>query len=122
MLNGYLMLAERLWTAGADFAEAWNFGPSDEDVRPVQWIVERLSTLWGDGAAWAVDDSGQLVEARLLRLDSSKARARLGWSPRLPLDRALEWVVEWYRERARGADVRSVTETQIARFEEGGPV
>lgn len=120
MLNGYLILAERLWTSGADYAEAWNFGPYDEDVRPVRWIVERLGELWGEGAAWEVDRTSQPPEAKLLRLDSSKARARLGWRPRLRLDRALEWTAEWYGQHGRGADVRAVTEEQIARFEEGG--
>jgi CDP-glucose 4,6-dehydratase len=120
MLNGYLMLAERLWTSGAEFAEAWNFGPSDEDVRPVQWIVERLGELWGEGAAWEVDHTSQPPEAKFLRLDSSKTRARLGWRPHLRLERALEWTAEWYRERGRGTDARAVTERQIARFQEGG--
>jgi CDP-glucose 4,6-dehydratase len=120
MLNGYLTLAERLWSSGQEYAEAWNFGPYEEDVRPVEWLVGRLSALWGDGARWTVDDSAQPPEAFFLRLDSSKARARLGWSPQLRLDQALVWVVEWYREEERGRDVRAATERQISRFEEGG--
>ncbi|HLN81284.1 MAG TPA: CDP-glucose 4,6-dehydratase [Thermoanaerobaculia bacterium] len=120
MLNGYLVLAERLRNSGRDCAEAWNFGPYDEDVRPVQWIVERLGALWGEGAAWEIDRTSQPPEAKFLRVDSSKARARLGWRPRLRLDDALEWTVDWYRQHGRGADVRKITEEQIARFEEKG--
>lgn len=120
MLNGYLILAERLSASGAEYGEAWNFGPYDEDVRPVGWMADRLAALWGNGAGWEVDRASQPPEAGLLRLDSAKARARLGWFPRLRLERALEWTAEWYREHGRGADARSVTERQIARFEEGG--
>jgi CDP-glucose 4,6-dehydratase len=120
MLNGYLVLAERLSTSGSEYADAWNFGPYDEDVRPVEWIVERLGALWGRGAAWEIDHATQPPEAMFLRLDSSKARARLGWRPRLRLERALEWTAEWYREHGRGANAREVTERQIARFEGGG--
>ncbi len=45
-LSGYLLLAERLFEQGQADAEGWNFGPRDEDARPVQWIVERLCERW----------------------------------------------------------------------------
>jgi CDP-glucose 4,6-dehydratase len=116
-LSGYLMLAERLWKQGDAHAGAWNFGPSDDSVRPVSWIVERLAAMWGNNASWQVDGAPQPHEAGYLKLDCSKARTRLGWAPRLDLDTALEWIVEWHRTYLGGKNVRDMTVSQIARYQ-----
>ena len=117
-LAGYLRLAECL--AGEDgtaFAEGWNFGPADEDCRPVSHLVERLAAGWGKGAGWHLSQKAHPHEATYLKVDSSKARARLGWDRRLPLDAALDWTAAWYRDAAAGADPRALAERQIARYE-----
>jgi CDP-glucose 4,6-dehydratase len=114
-LSGYLMLAERLWEDNG-FASAWNFGPADEDAKPVGWIVERLARYWGEGLSWDLDKGDHAHEATYLKVDSSKARALLGWTPRWDLDAALEAVVEWYRAYQSGDDVRELTLAQIERF------
>ena len=82
-LSGYLLLAERLYDARPADAEGWNFGPRDEDAQPVEWIVEQLATMWGDGACWALQPGNHPHEASFLKLDISKARQRLGWRPAL---------------------------------------
>jgi CDP-glucose 4,6-dehydratase len=115
-VGGYLLLAQRLWEDGRPFADAWNFGPSEADAWPVAQIVDRLADLWGGGARWEQDPGHHPHEAHLLRLDCSKARARLGWRPRLPLDEALGWIVEWHRAWLAGGATRRATEAQIDRF------
>jgi CDP-glucose 4,6-dehydratase len=116
-LSGYLLLAERLWQDGAEFAGAWNFGPDERDARPVAWLADRLCAAWGGGAGWERDPEPGPREAHLLRLDAARARACLGWEARLRLAEALEWVVEWHRAHAAGGDVRAVTEEQLDRYE-----
>jgi CDP-glucose 4,6-dehydratase len=116
-LSGYLLLAERLFTEGPRYAEGWNFGPPDEDAKPVQWIVDRLAARWGGGAGSELDRGNHPHEAHFLKLDSSKARARLGWAPRLRLAEALEWIVDWYRNYEAAGDVRALTLAQIERYE-----
>src|SRR5215471_16264306 len=96
-LRGYLMLAERLAENGASFATAWNFGPADEDARPVSWIADKLARTWGNNASWTHDGGTHPHEAHLLKLDASRAKAVLKWHPKLPLDAALEWIAKWYR-------------------------
>src|SRR6185369_3607913 len=54
-LSGYLTLAEHLYSGGARYAQGWNFGPPEEDARPVEWLVDRLCTAWGEGAAYEID-------------------------------------------------------------------
>jgi CDP-glucose 4,6-dehydratase len=115
-LRGYMMLAERLWTESAAFAEGWNFGPGDDDARPVQWIVQRLSEAWGEGASWRLDERPQPHEATYLKLDCSKAKARLDWHPRWDLATALLKTVAWYRAFEEGQDMRAITLQQIQDF------
>ncbi len=111
-LSGYLVLAQALWDS-PEHAAGWNFGPAEEDARPVGWIVERLSELWPGGLRWAVDGGPHPGEARYLKLDSSRARTRLAWRPLVGLDAALQSIVDWYRALSEGSDMRAVTLGQI---------
>jgi CDP-glucose 4,6-dehydratase len=114
---GYLRLAERLVQDGPACGEAWNFGPDDEDARPVAWLADRLAALWGEGARWGADSQPQPHEAHYLRLDSAKARQRLGWMPRWRLEQALERVVEWHRAQRGGDDMLRHSLEQIESYE-----
>ncbi len=116
-LGGYLLLAEKLWLHGAEFVGGWNFGPLDEDARPVSWIVDRLTTLWGNGASWELDGGSHPHEATYLKLDCSKAKTLLGWQPRLTLADTLEWIVEFYQAYYRGEAAGQIAADQIARYQ-----
>lgn len=112
-LAGYLILAERLTESGPAYAEAWNFGPAEDDAKPVRWIVERFTQAFGEAASWQPDTAPQPHEAHALKLDSAKARARLGWRPRWNLTQALDAVVAWQCAYAAGEDLREVCGRQI---------
>ena len=115
-LSGYLMLAERLYADGATFAEAWNFGPVDEDARSVQWIIERLAEMRKD-VNWQCDETPQPHEAHYLKLDSSKAHNQLSWQPRWRLQAALHKTLEWHEAWRKAEDMRSVTLAQITNYQ-----
>lgn len=117
-LSGYLALAQKLYEEGAAYAEGWNFGPSDEDAKPVQWIVESLTNTWGKGASWQLDGDSHPHEAHYLKLDCSKAKARLAWHPRWHLQNALGAIVDWHQAYHAGKDMRTVTLGQIAEYED----
>jgi CDP-glucose 4,6-dehydratase len=114
-IGGYLLLAEQLWRKGAEVAEGWNFGPPDTDARPVAEVMDRLTGVW-PAARWELDQGAHPHEAMLLRLDCSKARAKLGWRPRLRLEEALAWTAEWYKAFMKGDDMRGFSLGQIARY------
>lgn len=118
-LSGYLMLAQAL-SESEEAAQAWNFGPDDSDARPVRWMVERLGELWGEELTWELEVDDGPHEASYLKLDSSRARTRLGWRPGWDLDDALRSIVAWYRGYGEGADVRELTLGQIRDFVEAG--
>jgi CDP-glucose 4,6-dehydratase len=115
-LSGYLLLAERLYTAGVPFAGAWNFGPKDEDARPVGWIVERMAEMRSD-VIWQCDESIQLHEANYLKLDSSKANSLLNWQPCWRLKTALQKTLVWHEAWRSEADMRAITLAQIAEYQ-----
>ena len=114
-LSGYLALAEALITSGAQAAEAWNFAPVDDDARTVGWILDRLAARVPK-LRWQCDASPQPHEANYLKLDSSKARAHLGWAPRWRLDKALDMTVDWHRDWQQGGDMQVVSLAQIAEY------
>ena len=118
-LCGYLLLAQKLYEEGAGYAEGWNFGPRDEDAKPVQWIVEKLTEAWGEGANWDLDGGGHPHEAHYLKLDCSKAKARLGWYPRWNLDETLSKIVGWQKNYQQTADMKAVTLEQIDIYSKG---
>lgn len=119
-LSGYLTLAEAMWTKGEKFAEAWNFGPSDDNVMNVGDITKHIVDLWGTGLKWEYDNKKQPYEANLLKLDCSKARSSLGWSPKLTASETLSWTVDAYKQEAEDADMRKVLESQIEAYERKG--
>ena len=112
-LRGYLMLAARVHGHSSEFAEGWNFGPRDEDCRPVSEIVATLVDAWGGKAAWGAQPGEHPHEAGYLKLDSSKARTRLGWRPRTSLAEGLAMTVAWHRAWLAGEDMNSLTLRQI---------
>jgi CDP-glucose 4,6-dehydratase len=117
-LAGYISLAEHLLAPNpAHYATAYNFGPYDDDVRPVEWIAEKMTGFWGNGARWTLDPDPGVHEAGYLKLDASRARADLGWTPHLRLETALEWLVQWYRAWQSGADMHTFTLAQIKHYE-----
>jgi CDP-glucose 4,6-dehydratase len=115
-LSGYLMLAQRLYIDGKVFAEGWNFGPSDVDARPVQWIVENMASQWGEEANWQMDGGQHPHEAHYLKLDISKARSKLGWTPRWTLEESLQNIIEWHKRWLTGEGVSVICLEQIQKF------
>jgi CDP-glucose 4,6-dehydratase len=119
---GYIQLAEKLLSAdAARYATAFNFGPSEDDAQTVEWIVERMTKHWGNNASWVIDEDPSVHEAGYLKLDASRARAELSWHPRLQLETALHWLVDWYKAWQSGADMHRFTLDQIAAYEQLPP-
>lgn len=116
-LCGYMILAERLYEDGSKYNGGWNFGPHDEDAKPVAWIAERLTNLWGGGRGWSLDEGNNPHEAHYLKLDCSKAKTGLGWQPRWNIERALEAVVSWYKAYQSGKDLRALSLEQIHSYQ-----
>ncbi|MEW5815844.1 MAG: CDP-glucose 4,6-dehydratase [Spirochaetota bacterium] len=116
-IAGYIMLAERLYTDGPAVSGAWNFAPERENAKPVEWIVDTMTRLWGKGASFSVRQGEQPHEAGFLFLDNSKAHNFLKWKPRLSISDALRLTVEWFKAFQEGAETRELCREQIHGYE-----
>jgi len=94
-LSGYLLLGKLLYEKGQEFAEAWNFGPTDSSVMTVEEIVKKSIEIWGSGS-YVIDSSEQPHEANLLKLDVSKAEWKLGWHSKIDPKEAIMSTINWY--------------------------
>jgi CDP-glucose 4,6-dehydratase len=118
-LSGYLLLARKLYDEGAPYMGAWNFGPFDEDSKPVEWLVRRICEKWGDSADYEAMRGNHPHEAHYLKLDCSKARTVLGWHPCWRLETAIDKAVEWfeaYRAGEKTEGLRNICFQQIEEY------
>lgn len=117
-LAGYIALSESLYTSGSIYADGWNFGPNDEDVKTVGWIINHLSNELGGRIKCAHSEGSHLHEATYLKLDCSKAKNHLNWKPRWNIQEALEKIVDWHRAFIDGGDMRQFSIGQIDKYME----
>jgi CDP-glucose 4,6-dehydratase len=114
-LYGYLILAEHLWTKNRQFSEAWNFGPEQNSIKPVSWIIDQISEYWGSSINWE-KSTQHFHETHVLSLNCSKSKSELNWSPKLNLIDSIKWTVDWFKEFYNKSDMRKITEKQIDDF------
>jgi len=115
-LNGYLLLAEKMWDEGNKFSEAWNFGPDNKNSKSVKWILEKISKEWNKEIKWNENNGDDLREASILKLNSEKVKKRLGWEAKLNIDETIGWTINWYKEFLRDSNMKEYTEKQIDDF------
>ena len=114
-LSGYLVLAQKLYQNPKEYAEGWNFGPNEQDVKPVDWILDHMIELW-PGASWILNENENPHEATLLNLDISKASGLLGWTPTWGLPMTLGNIIRWHKLWLGGADMQKVCITEVDNF------
>lgn len=116
-LSGYLVLAQHLYEDGSTYAEGWNFGPKDEDCKPVSWILDKMVTKWGKGASWELDKNNNPHEAGYLKLDCSKAAMQLNWRPKWNLEDTLESIINWHQHYLSGKNIKEQCLLEIAKYQ-----
>jgi len=114
-LSGYLLLAEKMWSDGQRFSQAWNFGPNEQGKK-VSWIIDKISEIYGKKCNIFLDTSENLHEAKILKLDCTKSQTKLGWMPKIDIEKAIQLTVDWYKEYEKQSDMRQVSEKQIDDF------
>ena len=114
-LAGYLEIAQRLATAPDGVDEAWNLGPEPDDDRAVIDVAQAMIAALGRGRVISAP-SNERHEAKLLRLDCTKAKAHLHWKPRLRFKQAIDMTATWYQAWRDGKDMVELTRSQIADY------
>jgi CDP-glucose 4,6-dehydratase len=115
-LSGYLLLAERLVNAGTEYAEDWNFGPDENDAKPVSWIADHLGKKF-PYLSWELDSGPKPHETSILKLDIAKAKAKLRWVPKWSLEMALDKTVLWYQAWKEKQSMAEISIGQIEDYE-----
>ena len=118
-LRGYLMLAEKLYLGELQYSSGWNFGPNNLEVKNVEWVINNLSTKWGDSANWEYQEEELKIlhEANYLRLDITKSKNILDWHPLLNINDTLDLIVEWYKSFERNEDISATSINQIIKYQ-----
>jgi len=118
-LNGYLILAEKLFLDGQHYSESWNFGPNKKDDKTVEWLISKFDKEYGEGSNFEIESTeNSLHEAKNLRLDCSKSMKRLNWSPKLNIEKSISMTCAWYKNFYKGdQDMYSFSAEQIKQYE-----
>ena len=114
-LFAYLLLAGAQCENRA-LAGWYNIGPDECDCVTTGALATLFCKAWGEGAHWETIAADTPHEANFLKLDSTKLKAALAWSPRWHIDRAVKKTVEWTKAWYRGDSISSVMDEEIKEF------
>jgi CDP-glucose 4,6-dehydratase len=114
-LSGYLILAQKLYEDQKEYAEGWNFGPNEKDVRPVDWILDKMISKWPN-SSWELDQNSNPHEAGFLKLDITKAKSKLDWHPAWELSQSLDKIIDWHRAWLNKEDMQAVCLAEIEEY------
>jgi len=114
-LSGYLILAEKLYKNQKEYAEGWNFGPNEKDVKPVDWILDKMISKW-PGSSWELDKNISPHEVDFLKLNITKAKLRLNWNPTWNLNQTLEKIVYWHKAWLNKEDMQAACLSEIEEY------
>ena len=112
----YLTLAA-LQYENRSLAGCYNIGPDDCDCVATGNLVDIFCNAWGEGASWKnVSEANAPHEANFLKLDCSKIKNAIKWTPRWHIKEAIEKTVEWSKAYLAGENVAEVMANQINEF------
>ena len=114
-LSGYLVLAQKLYKNQEDYAEGWNFGPNEKDVKSVDWILDKMIAKWPN-SSWKLDKNSNPHEADFLKLDISKAESKLNWRPVWELSQTLEKIIVWHQAWFNKEDMQAACLAEIEEY------
>jgi CDP-glucose 4,6-dehydratase len=115
-LSGYMLVAEKIYNQAQTQLLSWNFGPNYTSEVSVINIVNQVCDLWGTGIKADIQIDETLHEAKLLTLDSTKARRELDWHPKWDINQTLEKTVKWYQAYHNNDDMLQFTKKQIQEY------
>lgn len=111
-LGAYLLLAAKMSEQPQEYMTAFNFGPDENDMITVEELTKIFIERFGRGTYNILQHEGALHEAKLLLLDSSKAKQTIGWQPQLDATTAIRWTADWYADRETPASEKCMKQVK----------
>lgn len=102
-VGAYLLLAAKMSESPQRYSSAFNFGPQPDDMLTVEELTSVFLESYGRGNYKDMALEGAPHEAKLLLLDSNKAKTMLGWLPQLDAKLAIGWTADWYANKKQTA-------------------
>lgn len=119
-LRAYLLLGADLLAGDRTKTGSWNVGPTPDGSVTVAELVNMIIDTWDlDIVVRASGEDGP-AEAHFLRLDTTKARVELGFTPRFRIQDTVDFVVDGYRSLLAGESLESILHRQTASYMEMG--
>jgi len=113
----YLKLAQLQCQDGGRYAGSYNVGPDDVDCVTTGELADLFCSCWGEGAAWEdVSEKSAPHEAGVLKLDCSRIKKVIGWSPKWHIREAVAYSAAWSRVYLAGGNVAEEMEKQIEEY------
>ena len=112
----YLYLAYKQ-TQNKALASSYNVGPENSDCLKTSDLVTRFCGQWGSITWHTLKQIDAPHEAKLLKLDCSKLKSRLNWTPLLNIDQCLNLTVELSKAIEYQEDFKDVINKQISNYE-----
>ncbi|MDR2437270.1 MAG: CDP-glucose 4,6-dehydratase [Endomicrobium sp.] len=112
-IRGYILLGEKLLNLEKQYADAYNFGPEEASAISVEEFIKKAISFWGKGG-YKEDVREQPHEAKVLKLDISKAKKELNWFPCYNIDGAVKYTIEWYKAYYEGVNMNDFSLNQIS--------
>lgn len=117
-LYGYLLLASKIYQYGKMYEGSWNFGPGDMNHLTVLELIDKMIDISGKGEYTYSDKIKKTIEAKLLKLDISKAVNELKWKPILNIDECAEYTTYGYIAENENTNLFNERLKQIDNFSE----
>ena len=101
-LLGYLYVAEENYTNS--ISEVYNLNSSVNNQYTAGYIVDKFNKIWGTNINIIESKDKSFKEVDILNLDSSKAKDKLNWSPKLEIEDLIELIVNWEKAHIKDID------------------
>lgn len=115
-LNGYLMLAEKMYEDGNNYSGAWNFGPFETVTISVEELVKFFCIKWGQPDNYGIQSEGMLHEAGVIKLDCTKSFQQLKWRQLWGIEQSIESIIEWIKAYRDKKDIYEISLKQVGNF------
>ncbi len=114
-LSAYLMIAQKQYNNKL-FEGSYNIGPDEYGCVKTREIVDLFCQLWGNINWKHKNEDNNLHESNILKLDCSKIKNTIGWTPRLTIDEAIKLTVDWSKEYYSSKNINEISEKQILEY------